>query len=147
MENLKREMKKKENGERITRCNPKGEVVLSFDNPIVPKTKNQMKDPNKYICIICLDRTGKKCAIEKHLHVKNLQEEKEKQAKRKKIEKLANTKKKSKKSSVKSAKVVAKKVVAKVAKDSCLKSATRPKLSIPIVYPPQKKNTTDKTTN
>ena len=156
MENLKREMKKKENGERITRCNPKGEVVLSFDNPIVPKTKNQMKDPNKYICIICLDKTSKKCAIEKHLHVKNLQEEEAKRAKRKKIEKMANTKQRKqsgKKSNVKSVKVVSKNIVAKVAKKSCLKSATRQKqvslprpnlLSVPIVYPSPKKNPTVK---
>ena len=139
MEYLKREKKKKENGEHITRSNSQGEIVLSFDNPIVPKTKNQMKDPNKYICIICLNKTGKKCAIEKHLHVKNLQEEAAKEAKRKKIEKLANTKqrKKSVKKSLSTKKkyVKAKTVVANVVETESFSKPATGKLSIPLVYP------------
>ena len=86
MEELKIEMKKSKNGEVITRKNPKGEVVLNFKNPIVPKTRNQMNDPHKFLCIRCLNKTGKKCPIEKHLHVKNFTEEMDKQIKRKNLE-------------------------------------------------------------
>lgn len=89
MEELKIEMKKSKNGEVITRKNSKGEVVLNFKNPIVPKTRNQMNDPHKFLCIRCLNKTGKKCPIEKHLHVKNFTEEMDKQMKRKKVEKKA----------------------------------------------------------
>ena len=89
MENLKMEMKKSKNGEVITRKNPKGEVVLSFKNPIVPKTRSQMNDSHKFLCIRCLNKTGKKCPIEKHLHVINFSEEVEKQKKRQLVEKKA----------------------------------------------------------
>ena len=115
-EQLKLEMKKSKNGELITRKNPKGDVILAFKNPIVPKTRNQMNEAHKFLCIRCLNKTGKKCPIEKHLHVVNFSDEVDKQNKRKQLEKKAAKKNRLKKAPVSKKNVVKKAPVSTVDK-------------------------------